>query len=162
MNIFPLTEYVYLKKKKKEENKPQRNSAITGSTLHLISYQSFTNSILKFEFNLNAYTILSYFHLFDLDCENRATANICVYQYLLPHHHLLGVELLLSEQCFKSTFLSSELSSPPRSWQAGRSWGAWRDVLIYLLLLHKEENVEKRRGVGIKNLAFSIELCNST
>lgn len=109
------------KKKTNKENKPQRNSAITGSALHLISYQSFTNGILKYEFNLNAYIILSYFHLFDLDCENRATANICVYQYVLPHHHLLRGELLLPEQCFKSTSLSSDLSSAPRSWQAGWS-----------------------------------------
>lgn len=109
--------------KKPQENKPQRNPAITRGALHL-QLQSFGNSILKYEFSLNAYIIPSYFHLFDLDCENRpniqlilTAANIHVYQYPLPHHHLLGGELLLSEQCFKRT----SLSSAPRSSQAGWS-----------------------------------------
>lgn len=114
MNIFPLTEYVCLKKTpKKQENKSQRNSAITGSALHLISYQSFTNGILKYEFNLNAYIILPSFHLFDLDCENRATTNICIYQYLFPHHHLLGGSAFAFRAVFQKHFskLRVELSS---------------------------------------------------
>lgn len=52
MNIFPLTEYVYLKKKP-QENKPQRNPDITWGALHL-QLQSFANSVLKHEFSLNA------------------------------------------------------------------------------------------------------------
>lgn len=70
-------EYVYLGKKKKKENKPQTNPAISPGALHLILYQSAANSILKYKFNLNADVILSSFHLLDSDCRRRPAALGC-------------------------------------------------------------------------------------
>lgn len=66
---------------------------------------------------LMPYVILSSFHLFDLDCENRpniqlilTAANIHVYQYSLSHHHVWKTHVSLGESfCFQSSVLKELL-----------------------------------------------------
>lgn len=147
MNIFFSYGRRLLKKKKTKPKGIQQLHAV-----HLISYQSF----IKYEFNLNACIILSYFHLLYLDHKNRPAASICVYQHPLPHRHLLGGELLLEEQCFRKTFLSSELSSALRSWEMEDHFNLPAAFSI------RERTSEKGGEQGGKKSAFFSLSCRAS